>query len=124
METIKFVVEIDEQYIRDHASPAIIFEKMKDGEESDIVKAFADMIGFSTIEKAVDAGTTEFIINRDTVSPKATGIFEHVLGNLAVLADIAKKDEKEEEKKDGFNSPDLSSDSSGVQSSDSSSSSN
>ena len=96
MSTIKFIVEIDEQYVHDHAKPTKLKELMEDGSKNDFMKGLADMIGFFYLEKKVDAGTTEFTINRETIDQKANSIFGHVLSKLAVLADIAKKNEEEE----------------------------
>lgn len=58
-----------------------------------------NFVGFASIEKEVDAGTREFVINRDNLDEKAHAIFDHVLGKIAILSGISKK-EKEEEKKE------------------------
>ena len=99
METIRFIVEIDEQDVRDHATPEKVKEQVDSGGKHEVIQALADMFGFSTVVSKVDQGTTEFTINRETIDPQANKIFETVLGKLAVLSDICKKD-KEEEKKE------------------------
>lgn len=96
MSTIKFIVEIDEQYARDHADPEKMTELVKNGSKEDFMSGLVDMVGFSSIEKAIDAGTTEFTINRETIKPEAHEIFKGVLRRLAALAIIGKKDKEED----------------------------
>lgn len=96
MSTIKFVVEIDEQYVRDHSDHKKMEEKVKGEDKNAFMKGFLDVIGFTAIEKAINEGTTEFVISRDNIDPKANDIFDHILGSLAVLAGvIAKTDDNE-----------------------------
>lgn len=96
MSTIKFIVEIDEQYVHDCANPAKNAEKINDGGKNDFMKGLVNILGFGILEKEVDAGTTEFVINRDNIEEKANEVFEHALSNLAVLAGIGKKDKEKE----------------------------
>ena len=37
METIKFIVEIDEQYVRDHATPEKVKEQMDSGGKHEVM---------------------------------------------------------------------------------------
>lgn len=98
METIKFIVEIDEQYIRDHANFEKVTELIENEvSKSDFMRGLADVFGFKSLEEKIDDGATEFTINRDNVNPKANGIFEHIVGNLAVLAGVMEKDDKDEQ---------------------------
>ena len=97
MSTIKFIVEIDEQYVRDCANPVKNAEMVKNGGgKNDYIKGLMNTIVFGLLEKEVDAGTTEFVINRDNFDERVNGILDHVLGNLAALAGISKKDKDEE----------------------------
>lgn len=95
MSTIKFIIEIDEQYVRDHANPEKMAELVRNGSKEDFMSGLADMIGFNSIKNAIDAGTTEFTINRETIMPEAHEIFEQTLARLAALAIAAKIDKKD-----------------------------
>lgn len=97
METIKFIVEIDEQYIREHANPEKMKELVENGSKEDLMMGLADMFSFGSVEKAIDKGTTKFTINRENINPNANGIFENAVSKLAALAGVARNKEKEKE---------------------------
>lgn len=98
MSKIKFILEVDEQYVHDCANPAKAAEDAANGGgKNKFVTNLINFIGFVSVEKQVDAGTKEFVINRDNLDEKAHAIFDHVLGNIAVLSGISKKDKEEGE---------------------------
>lgn len=100
MGKIKFIVEVDEQYVHDCANPAKAAENAANGGgKNAFVTNLINLMGFASIEKKVNEGTKEFVINRDNIDEKVHEVFDHVLGNIAVLSGISKK-EKEEEKKE------------------------
>lgn len=102
MSKIKFILEVDEQYVHDCADPAKAAENAANGGEgkNEFLTNFVNFFGFASVEKKVDAGTKEFVINRDNLDEKAHEVFDHVLGNIAVLSGIAKKGEEEEKKEE------------------------
>lgn len=73
--------------------------RLMGGGKNAFVTNFVNFIGFALVEKKVDAGTKEFVINRDNLDERAHAVFDHVLGNIAALSGIVKED-KEEEKKE------------------------
>ena len=81
---------------------ALILQRLQEmqlmgGGKNEFVTNLINFMGFASIEKKVDAGTKEFVINRDNLDEKAHEVFDHVLGNLAVLSGISKKDKEEGE---------------------------
>ena len=97
MSTIKFIIEIDEQYVRDCADPTKSAENAIGGGKIDFLKGLFNFIGFSFVKKGIDAGTTEFVINRDNIDGRANEIFDHALSDLAILVGITKKAKEEDE---------------------------
>lgn len=100
MSTIKFTVEIDEQYIRDHADARKVLGKQEENgkvDTSSAMKAFVDAFGFTIITKHIDEGTTEFIISRDGLEKNEKDAFDHVIGSPAILAGINSKEDAPKE---------------------------
>lgn len=95
---VKFIVEVDEEYIHKNADFSLTLEHAQElggiASLAKMVKAF----GFSTIEKKIEAGEKEFVITRDKIEERAYKIFDDVAAHLAALSDVFLKEEKAEEK--------------------------
>lgn len=89
---IKFIIEVEEGYINKNADPDFSFKKamMQDGR--DAISSMVDMISFSTIQKKVKEGQTEFVINPEKLEKKAYQIFDHAVSEVAALAGILTKE--------------------------------
>ncbi len=100
MSTIKFTVEIDEQYIRDHADAKKVLGKQEENGKVDTnsaIRTFVESVGFGIVTKQIDEGTTEFIISRDGLGENSKDIFDRVIGSLAVLAAALSKEDAPKE---------------------------
>lgn len=89
---IKFIVEVDEEYIHKNANPNAVFEKVDMQNAGSAIVRIANLLCFTALEKKLEDGETEFVIKRDNLEEKAYQILEDVTASLAALAVVLKKD--------------------------------
>lgn len=92
---IKFIVEVDEEYIHKKANPNDAFEEVDKKDAESVLVRMANMLSFIALEKKLEDGETEFVIKRDYLEEKAYKIFENTTSHLATLAVALKKDTPE-----------------------------
>lgn len=93
MKTVKFIIEVSEEYIREHADVEKISQR-NNGDKNGFIRAMFDMIAFSSIEKEMDKGNTEFTFKRETLGEKTQELFDKTIGEVCMMATMG-KDEKE-----------------------------
>ena len=99
METIKFIVEVDKQYIYDMADPEKASERVVCGDKDNAMRALADMISFGAVKKEIESGATEFVIDKEQCDDNSGKLFSNTVSHLSMLAGlfaIKKSAEKEE----------------------------
>ena len=93
---MKIIVEVSEDFIREHADAEKMQKRMEEsGKQPNILKALADMIAFGAIEKQIDKGVTEIIVNREDFTEDKVQFFDQNIGDVCMMAHIA-SDCKEE----------------------------
>lgn len=95
---VKFIVEVDEEYIHKNADFNFMFEQAKNMEGIGSIAKMAEAIGFSAVKKKIEAGEKEFVITRDKIEERAYNIFDDVAARLSALSGVLQKEEKAEEK--------------------------
>ena len=93
----KFIIEVDDEYIREKADPETAKKKMDpNGSGGNVMKAMFDMIAFSAIERRLDEGMTEFRVTRDMMSDdNRRDLFDRNIADVLMLAFMAQPDRKE-----------------------------
>lgn len=94
---VKITFEISEDFIRENANPESTSEKTKATEGKKAMKVLFDMIGFSQLEKQIDAGKTEFVVTPDKLDEKSIEMYNNEIGEICILAAFSETDKKEEE---------------------------
>lgn len=92
---IKFIIEVDEEYIHKNANPDAAFEEADKQKAESALARIANLLSFMALEKKLKDGETEFVIKRDCLEEKAYPILEHVTANLAALTVALKKETTE-----------------------------
>ncbi len=98
----KFIIEVSDEYIRDCADPDKIHARIVESvEKCDVLAAFADILTFSNLKRALDEGVSEFVLSEDKVADdeKSQSLFKNALRCFAVLklSDSAETKNKQSE---------------------------
>ena len=96
----KFIIEVSDEYIRDHANVEKISERMK-GEKDEFMMAMMDMVVFSAIEKKLDEGVNEFTVTADDMEEGTEKkLFDSAVSRAgaAILVTLKNEAEKQSEK--------------------------
>ena len=97
----KFIIEVSDEYIREHAD----VEKMKDamgseGKGRHPMALMVDFIGFSVIERKLDEGVNEFRVNYDEIENEmAKKFFDNNIGDICNLVYMSSKDDEKQSEK-------------------------
>ena len=94
----KIIIEVSDEYIRQHASKEALCAKM-DEKDANPMKVIYDLIAFGVIKKQLDKGETEFRVSRDELTDDTKkSIFDRNLADVLIIAGLAvKKEEKTNE---------------------------
>jgi len=98
MKKVKFIIEVSEEYIR-HNADAEVIQKKAATEKTDFIKAMFDMIAFSSVEKRMNDGNTEFTINRDELGEKTQELFDKTIGQVCMMATMGKNEKEVDDAK-------------------------
>lgn len=99
----KFIIEVDDDFIREQADPELAKLKMNpEGKGSDAMKAMFDMIAYSAIKRRIDKGETEFRVTREMMTDEnKIEYWERNVPDVLMLVTMASLDkEKEDEEHD------------------------
>ena len=96
----KFILEVSDEYIRNHANPERMAASIDDKTSGhDALSALFDVIAFKHVKDEIDKGTTEFNLSIDDMDDdKARDIFNHTVSRLGMLFVIKKTNEKKQDK--------------------------
>lgn len=89
---VRFIVEVDEDYIRQRAEPANL-EAKKEKSGASMIGSLVQFMSFQKLSRDIGDGDVDFYISEDSLDPKTLDVFEHTVADLGILATIAKKDE-------------------------------
>lgn len=98
----KFIIEVSDEYIREHADGEKMAEKMENSEgKEDALSALFDVIAFGKIKDELDKGETEFTITADDMDDdKGRKIFDSTVSRIGMLFIIKGAKKEKEAKKD------------------------
>jgi hypothetical protein len=89
---VKFIIEVEEEYIREKASGANL-KKMSD-EGKDPLLALFNIAACGAIEKEVDKGIKEFTISPKTFDDSDKNLFDHCIPEIFMLSIKTNKTDK------------------------------
>lgn len=95
---VKFIVEVDEEYIHKNADFGLIAEQAKSMGRIVSLFKMAEAVGFSILEEKIEAGEKELVITRGKIEERAYKVFDDMVARLVALSGALRKEEKAEEK--------------------------
>lgn len=95
----KFILEVSDEYIRNHAEPERMAESIGDKTSGkDALGALFEVIAFKHVKDEIDKGTTEFNVSiGDMDDDKARDIFNSTASRCAMLCVMKQANEKKKE---------------------------
>lgn len=95
----KFIIEVDDDFIRENASTDVTKKKLDESDgKGDFAKALFDMVSYSSVAKRIDNGETEFHITRDMMNDDTKREYwERNVPDMLMLAVMADSGEKKED---------------------------
>jgi hypothetical protein len=100
----KFIIEVDDEYIREQSDPERSKSKMGDTDRDGILHELFNFTAFLGIRQRLSDGVSEFHINSEeilTMDKNAIMLFENALARVCMLSvmAMAKKESEPENKK-------------------------
>lgn len=94
----KFIIEVDDDFIRENAKPATAAGKLcTEAYSASVLKGLFDTIAYVQISKKLDDGVTEFHITRDMMTDDNTReYYDRQVPDVLMMAVMAGRDKKEE----------------------------
>ena len=95
----KFILEVSDEYIRNHAKSERLAESINNKTSSeDALSAMFDVIAFKHVKDEIDKGTTEFNVSIDDMDDdKARGIFNSTVSRCGMLCVMKQLNEKKKQ---------------------------
>ena len=96
----KFIIEVSDEYIREHADSEKMAAKVAAMDGHDALSGLFDIIAFNNIKKQIDEGKTEFAFTVDDMGDdKDRQIFDMAVSRVVML-DVIKKAKMKKEEQD------------------------
>lgn len=94
MGKIRFIVEVDEEYIREHADMVKVADSITNGNRGDVIGGFLDFMSFSLLEKKISQGVKELFVNLDSLKERdhSEPIFDKAVSMLSSLSCLMMED--------------------------------
>lgn len=98
----KFILEVSDEYIRNHADPERMAASIDDKTSGmDALGALFDVIAIKHVKDEIDKGTTEFNLSIDDMGDdKERCIFNHTVSRLGMLCLMKQANEKKKQDED------------------------
>ena len=92
----KFILEVSDEYIRNHAEPERVAESIDDKTSGvGALSALFDVIAFKHVRDEIDKGTTEFNVSIDDMDDdKDRYFFNYTASRCAMLCALKQANEK------------------------------
>jgi len=87
---VKFIIEVSEDYINEHADMERMKEVAENSDGKKTLNVMLSCITFGQCKKAIEEGTTEFVISPDNLDEKAMNIYDHLTDIASSLFTISK----------------------------------
>ena len=99
----KFIVEIPDEFIREHADANFI-DKIKASDGNSALRGMMEFITYTGLEKELDKGNTEFTMSsKDFVSEAELKIWDNLTSalSIATFSALTSNSKKEQTKEEG-----------------------
>jgi hypothetical protein len=94
---IKFIIEVSEEYVREHANVDNIKSKIEEKGGKNALGMLIDSIAWGKVERDLGDGDKEYTIKKEGLDDKLSEAFDNAIGTVALMATIGQKDEAEGE---------------------------
>ena len=88
---VKFIIEVSEDYINEHADLDKVKEIAKSSNGKSALVSMLTCLTFSGVKKRVEEGETEFVISKEGLEEKASEIYDHAVDVISSLVVIGSK---------------------------------
>lgn len=89
----KFIVEISDEYIRNHADVSFLQKEMDNGgKKMNMIRAMDNLIGFSFVDKKIKEGVNEFTIRREDFDEDKLQFFDTNVADICIMAQFSAKE--------------------------------
>lgn len=96
---VKFILEVSDEYIRNHAEPERMAESIGDKTSGkDALSTLCDFIVFKHVSDEINKGTTEFNVSIDDMDDdKTRDFFNSAASHCAMLCMVKQANEKKQD---------------------------